>query len=92
MTCPRDEGHGSGPFPRGQCYTCHKRAVLAGQSVPPELRLYAGFPPPRPPEPGWRRADQAAPALEEDRPPERHQLGSVGLALLRALAGIGRAR
>lgn len=62
--CPRHDGHGGGPFPGGACYACWKAAVLSGRPVPPELGTYAGFPPPRPPEPGWRRADEV-PDLEE---------------------------
>lgn len=67
--CPGFPWHGSGPYPAGKCYSCLKRAALAGDGLPEDLRLFAGFPEPRPRERGWRAADRLrwpdpGPALE----------------------------
>jgi hypothetical protein len=87
VSCPRDAGHGSGPFVDGRCYWCWKRLALAGRPLPPEIRAYA-WSAPTPPT-TWRDASELAVAAEVDRV-HRAEFGRVGLALLRAIYASGR--
>jgi hypothetical protein len=90
--CPRQDGHGSGPFVAGACYACLKRtAGLFEDRCEPggltaEQRAFIGIGVATSRDPGWRPADLVCAVADREA---REELGDAGRALLRALRGVG---